>query len=102
MKINIQIDDDLLRALQQQARREDTSLAEAVDRALRQGMETLDQTNTPARPFREKTFFMGKPKVDLDRALALAAAMEDGETLAKLWPVRKKMSHAEVWKPLVS
>ena len=36
------------------------------------------------KPFRQTTYRMGKPRVDIDKALALAAALEDEEIAAKL------------------
>ena len=35
------------------------------------------------RPFVQKTFAMGRPKVDLDKASALAARLEDEEVVCK-------------------
>ena len=84
MKTTIQIDDDVLRDLKEEAHREGTSLAKLVNRMLRRGMSPSRQEDKPARPYRQKTYPMGPPKVDLDKALALAAAMEDEETLRKL------------------
>jgi hypothetical protein len=84
MRTTVQIDDDLLRDLKQQAQREGSSLAKLVNRVLRLGMRALREGSKPARPFREKTFRMGQPKVNLDKALALAAALEDEEVREEL------------------
>lgn len=84
MRTTVRIDDDLLRTLKEQAHQQGVSLATLVNRALRRGVEALRQTGKPERPFREKTFSMGEPKVDLSKALALAAAMEDDETREEL------------------
>jgi hypothetical protein len=88
MRTTVQIDDGLLRTLKEQAHREGTSLAKLVNRVLRQGLDVSEQRRKSVRPYREKTFAMGQPKVNLDKALALAAALEDEETLEKL--VRRK------------
>lgn len=84
MRTTVRVDDDLLRCLKQQASQEGISLAAMVNRALRRGVEALRQGARPERPFREKTFSMGEPKVDLNKALGLAAAMEDEETREEL------------------
>lgn len=80
----MRIDDDLMRDLREQAHREGTSLATLVNRVLRRGVRALEQGRKTARPYREKTFSMGKPKVDLDTALALAASLEDEEVCEEL------------------
>ncbi len=65
MKTTVKIDGDLLGGLEEQARREGTSVAELVNRMLRREMAVAKQVEEPARPYREKTFRMGEPKVDL-------------------------------------
>jgi hypothetical protein len=84
MRTTVRIDDDLMRELNEQARQEGLSLAKLINRALRQGMSVLQQGRKPARDYREKTFRMGPPRVDLTKALALAASLEDGEVREKL------------------
>jgi hypothetical protein len=84
MKITVRIDDDLLRDLKEQAHREGTSLGRLVNRLLRLGMAASSKADKAARPYREKTHAMGEPKVNLDKALALAAALEDDEVIQKL------------------
>ena len=44
----------------------------------------MTRAREAARPFREKTFALGEPKVDLDRALSLAASLEDEEVCEEL------------------
>ena len=80
----MRIDDDLLRDLKEQAHREGTSLAKLVNRTLRRGMGASARAGKPPRPYRQKTYSMGPPKVNLDKALALAAALEDEEICRKL------------------
>jgi hypothetical protein len=85
MRTTVRIDDDLLRDLKEEAHREGTSLAKLVNRTLRRGVVASEQSGKQARPpYRQKTYCMGEPKVNLDKALALAAAMEDEETIRKL------------------
>lgn len=84
MRTTVRIDDDLLRDLKQQAQREGVSLTQVVNRALRCGLTSQEQPRKPPRPYREKTFRMGVPEFNLDKALALAAALEDEEILKEM------------------
>jgi hypothetical protein len=84
MRTTVQIDDDLLRDLKEQAHREGTSVAKLINRVLRRGMDASERADKPGRPYREKTFRMGEPTVNLNKALALAAALEDDEVREKL------------------
>jgi len=84
MRTTVQIDDDLLRDLKEQAHREGTSLARLINRVLRVGMSASQRANKPVRPYREKAFRMGEPTVNLDKALAMAAASEDEGVREKL------------------
>ncbi len=84
MRTRVQIDDDLLRALKDKAHREGSSLAKLVNRLLRCGLQAQERGRTTPRRHREKTFQMGVPKVNLDKALALAASLEDDEVREEL------------------
>ena len=83
MRTTVRIDDDLLRKLRDRAHRERTSISHLLNCALRRGLETPRKQPRPKR-YREKTFDMGKARVNLDKALALAAALEDEENIRKL------------------
>jgi hypothetical protein len=83
MQTTVNIDDDLLRRLQEDARREGVPLAELVNRLLR-GVVRFGRREQAASPYREKTFAMGAPRVNLDKALALAASLDDEETHGKM------------------
>jgi hypothetical protein len=84
MRTTVRIDDDLLRDLKEQAHREGTSVAKLVNTTLRRGMAARGQAGKRPRPYRQKTYAKGPPKMDITKALALAAAMEDEEILRKL------------------
>jgi hypothetical protein len=82
MRTTVRIDDDLMRLLKERARQENISLAKILNAALRRA---LTAERPPLRKrFRQKTHNMGKPLVDLTKALALAAALEDEEILRKM------------------
>lgn len=83
MRTTTRIDDGLLEALKEQAKRDGTSLTKVVNRVLTSGL-AASRAPVRRRRHREKTFAMGRPAVDLRKALALAARTEDAEVLAKL------------------
>jgi hypothetical protein len=85
MRTTLRIDDDLLRQLKAQALREDVPLTEVVNRMIRRGMEVGRVGQTKAkRAFRQRTFSMGTPRFDVNKAMAFAASLEDEEILNKL------------------
>jgi hypothetical protein len=84
MRTTIRIDDALMEDLRQRARREKLSLTRFVNRTLRLGLEASAAAVRPRRRFRQKVFSLGQPAVDLTKALAVAAALEDEEVLRKL------------------
>jgi hypothetical protein len=76
MRTTIRIDDDLLARLKARAAGENIPLAQLVNRVIRAGLATsASVADNPAHV--EKTFVMGEPMIDLTKAGALAAAMED-------------------------
>lgn len=84
MRTTLTIDDDLMDRLKREATRGRVSLKIVVNRALRGG---LDRMQPPARRrrFRQRTFRMGHPPGSpLDKALQLAARLEDEEVARKL------------------
>ncbi len=84
MRTTVRIDDDLMLQLKQRAHREGTSLTKLLNRLLRRGFSAAGKEDGPVEEYREKTFSMGAPKVNLDKALALAALMEDEEVREEL------------------
>lgn len=84
MRTTIDLDDDLLRRLKRQARRERSTLGATMTRVLRAGLERMHPSSTPAH-YQCPTFSMGFPPLsNLDKALQGAAMLEDEETLHKL------------------
>ena len=81
MRTTVRIDDDLLRKLHQQAQREKTSLTRVLNTTLRRG---LTAPQAKARRFRQKTYDLGLPLVDLDKALSLADQWDDEERIRKM------------------
>jgi hypothetical protein len=84
MRTTFRIDDDLLTELKTRARREQMPLTRLVNRVLRAGLTASGGRNSKRKPHRESTHAMGTPRVELDKALALAAGLEDEEILRKM------------------
>jgi len=82
VRTTLTIDDDLMNELKEAAHREGLSFKQLVNRALRRGLRSSDDAGA-GKPYRCPTFSMGIPApgtVDLDRALSIAAELEDEET----------------------
>jgi len=84
MRTTIRIDDELLVKLKEEARKQKISLTGLLDRTLRAGMQASREPRRRRRRYREQTHAMGTPSVTLDKALALAAMLEDKEIVRKM------------------
>lgn len=84
MRTTVRIDDDVLRALKKRAQQEKTSLTTLMNLLLRKGLLPADAPKAHKKPYREKTYSLGVPTVDLTKALAIAAALENEEILRKM------------------
>ena len=84
MRTTLRIDDELLQRLKEQARKENTSLTRLIERTLRAGMQAAGRPSRPRKRYREPTRAMGAPRINLDKGLALAAALEDEEIVRKM------------------
>jgi hypothetical protein len=81
MRTTVRIDDELLRELKRRAAKQKVSLTAFLNGILRLG---LSAKAPPRKPYRERTFSMGEPRVNLDKALSIAADDQDEETVRKL------------------
>ena len=84
MRSTVRIDDDLMAELKEWAHRENVSQTRLLNRLLREGMKALREKRSSKTPYKETTIAMGSPRIDLDKALALAAELEDEEILRKM------------------
>jgi hypothetical protein len=81
MRTTVTLDDDVARGLEQLQHDRQISFREAINSALRQG---LGRSPKPRR-YKMKTYPMGlRPGVNLDKALQVAAELEDQEIIHKL------------------
>lgn len=84
MRTPIGIDDELFQELKEQARVQDVSLAKLIEQTVRMGLTANRRRAPRKRRHREQTYDMGAPTADLDKASALAAALEDAEVIRKI------------------
>ena len=77
------LDDTLLTELKELAARRRVPLKQAVDQALRAGLQAIRRPGAKSR-VRPRVFAMGAPRVSLDKALAMAATLEEEEITRKL------------------
>lgn len=88
MRTTVNIDEELLRRLRRAAARARQPLRETLAQALRAGLDRLDP-QPRATGYRCTTYHMGSPQgLDMNKALQIAALLEDEETVRKL-AVRK-------------
>ncbi|MEX2121865.1 MAG: ribbon-helix-helix protein, CopG family [Pirellulales bacterium] len=85
MRTTLRIDDDLMRVLEERACRENVSVTSLVNRLLRRALDLAGRAKKKgnATSYRERAFAMGEPRIDLTKALAAAAALEDAEIVEK-------------------
>jgi predicted transcriptional regulator len=91
MSMTVQIDDDLLRELQARAEREQVSPTSLLRQILRRELRSESVAATePRQPFRQKASNLGELRIPTgfaatpDKALAIAAAFEDEETITQM------------------
>ena len=80
MRTTVTLDSDTEELLRQRMQTEQISFKEALNDAIRNGL----QPPNAKTPFATESVAMGTPTVSLDRALALAGALEDDELIRKM------------------
>ena len=82
MRTTVDLEAGLLKRLRVEARRRGVSVKELLGMLVRRG---LDEKTKGRKPFRQRTFSMGKPMFNVDKALQFAGQLEDAETIKKLY-----------------
>ncbi|MDZ7642041.1 MAG: hypothetical protein U5J62_08485 [Desulfurivibrio sp.] len=84
MRTTLTIDDHLSVALREAALRSGKPYRQVVNEALRQGLNAFE--HPPSQPYTIRPAHLGKVRagIDLDKALALADAMEDAAVVTEL------------------
>jgi hypothetical protein len=82
MRTTVDIEPALLKRLRAEAHRRGESFKDSLNRTLRRGLE--DRLGPPPPPYRCPTFAMGEPSRSLEKALAVADALEADEVAREL------------------
>lgn len=80
MRTTVTLDPDTEQIVRRRMRERGQTFKEAINDAIRDGASG----RTSSKPFRTEVASMGESRVNLDRALQLAADLEDDELLRKL------------------
>jgi hypothetical protein len=80
MRTTITLDPDVEELVRREMHERRVSFKQAVNDGLRAGLRDA----RPTEDFETPTFDLGTPRANLDRALALAGALEDEERLQRL------------------
>ena len=80
----MRLDDELMLEIRKRAESEDVSLNKIINRLLRRGLQASKREGKTHRRYRERVFSMGAPAIDLNKAMAVATALEDEEILRKI------------------
>jgi hypothetical protein len=78
MRTTLTLDDDVAVQLERLRRSRDASLKDLVNDALRRGLREMSAPPPNRKPFRTRTFHMGRPLVNIDN-VAEALAYAEGE-----------------------
>lgn len=81
MRTTVTLDPDTEALIRKRMRERSVSFKQALNDAIRDGLAPHADTRPP---FRTPTADMGVPAVNLDRALALAAELEDEELVRRM------------------
>lgn len=87
MRTTVTLDPDVEKLIRRAMRETGEPFKQVLNRAVRNALQSQAPVRKPGRlskPVRLPTFNMGKPLVDLTKALALAAELEDQEIIAKM------------------
>lgn len=85
MRTTVTLDPDVEILLRKQVRESGEPFKQVLNNAVRAGLRA---TKKGPRVFRPLTFDMGKPTIDLAKALGLSAELEDEEVIRQLRRLR--------------
>ena len=72
MRTTVTLDPDVETLLRQAARKSGAPFKQVLNNAIREGLRADARAGVFAQPFRQRTFDLGRPRVDLNTANALA------------------------------
>jgi hypothetical protein len=82
MRTTVTLDSDVEALLRNAMRERGEPFKQVLNAAIRQGLS--GPKRKPVKRFKQRTFDMGPPLVDLTKALSLAAELEDAETVIRM------------------
>jgi uncharacterized protein (DUF2236 family) len=82
MRTTVTLDPDVEAMLRKEMRRRGEPFKQVLNKAIRTGLRTMGKSRSE-EPFEPLTFDMGRPRVDLTKAAALAAELEDEELIGR-------------------
>lgn len=83
MRTTVRIDDDLLAELKKRAAGQ--SLTRVLNEALRRGITVEDdERRQKVREFKQRTYDLGEPLIDVNKALSCLDDLEDQERFRKI------------------
>jgi hypothetical protein len=80
MRTTVTLDPDVESLLRKEVRRRGEPFKQVLNNAIRAGLRNIKRSEEAFEPL---TFDMGKPQIDLTKAAALAAELEDEELIAR-------------------
>lgn len=84
MRTTVTLDPDVEILLREAQRETGTPFKQVLNNAVRDGLRGAGRAAKARKVFKQRTFDMGQPLVDLTKANALAAELEDRELIAKM------------------
>ena len=84
MNSKVRIDDDLMAELKSHAGIDQMSVTRTLNRVIRAGLAASSRPCEQRERYEEATVQMGRPRVEIDKALALATALQDEEIIRKM------------------
>lgn len=84
MRTTVTLDPDVEILVKRAVREQGRPFKQVLNDALRTGLGSRGET--AAEPFRQRSFNLGRPRVDLTKALALAGELDDQSVLARYRP----------------
>lgn len=88
MRTTVTLDADVEALIRRAVRERNESFKEVLNSAIREGLRSRQARSI--KPFRQKTYDLGAPLVDLTKALALSTQLEDNEVMQRMRPRRRR------------
>lgn len=84
MRTTITLDPDVEALLKKAMREQGIAFKQVLNDAVRAALG--EQARAPAPPFHQRSFGLGRPRIELTKALALAGDLDDQHTLTRCRP----------------